>query len=234
MKKKKFGEILMDKGLIDQKKLDDALKRQIASKRKLGETLVLLGYINEEQLTKIVGDLAGIPAIDLTKFKLEKEATKYLPGDICAKYKVVPIAIKNHNKRDHLLIAFADPLNLDIIDELRFMINLPIFRVSATSTAIKDAIKKLYPLTSPSSTIPGEIPVSREEQQPMEVFSQGDYHTVQTSAAPHSPAQATVDSEKIYLEILTLKKALEVMIRALGGKRVLAKEEIIELQKLLS
>lgn len=232
-KKRRFGELLLDKGLITQEKLDDALRKQVGSKRKLGETLLLLGYITETQLTRMIGDLAGIPAVDLKKFKLEKDAAHYLTGDFCARNRVVPIAVKSHNKRDHLLVAFADPLNLDTVDELRFIVNMPIFRVTATSEAIKDAIKQLYPLSDPTSTIPGELPVSKETGPAMEIFHQGEYRHSNESAQSYQEATSGTDVEKLYLEILTLKKSIELLVKMLSSKKMLTQEEVINLQKYL-
>ena len=54
------------------------------------------------------------------------------------------IAIKQIEDRDNLIVAFADPMDLEVIDELRFMVNMPIFRIVGTEEAIIKAIQKQY------------------------------------------------------------------------------------------
>lgn len=221
MKKKKFGELLIEKGLITQKKLDDALFRQRGFKRKLGETLVMLEHLSEEQLAKILGDLAGVPAVDLSKFTLEKDASKYVDAQFCAKHRLIPIAIKNYNKRDHLVVAFADPMNLEIIDELRFIVDIPIFRVAATSSSIKAAIIKTYPTVTPASTIPGEIPMTMKQSQ------------AGTPALRDEPS-TDKDLEQLSLELLSLRKTVQILLDALSSKQILSREQAEYLKQQLN
>ena len=225
MKKKRFGELLIDKGLIDQRKLDHALSSQGGYQKKLGETMVALGYMSEPQLAKILGDLAGIPAIDLAKFKLERECAKYVPGDFCAKHRLIPIAIKNHNRRDHLIVAFSDPLDLEVIDELRFIVSLPIFRVSATPSAVKTAILDLYPNHKPDSTIPGSISVSG----PID----GRLGSVDFSASAHAGAGEIDPMQVLKMDSLRLERVLKILIRALADRKHLSQEQVDALHNLL-
>lgn len=221
--------MLIEKGLITQAKLDDALSRQRGFKRKLGETLVLMEYISEEQLVKLLGDLSGIPAIDLNKFTLEKDASKYVNAEFCAKHRLIPIAIKNYNKRDHLVVAFADPMNLEIIDELRFIVDIPIFRVAATSSAIKQAILKTYPTVTPASTVPGEIPLSMRQSQPgMEILNDVDSRHISSDERPKG-----VDEERLALEILSLRKTIHMLMDVLVAKKTLTREEAVVLKQQL-
>ncbi|MCB0308003.1 MAG: hypothetical protein KDD48_01415 [Bdellovibrionales bacterium] len=217
MKKKQFGEILLEKGLINPTQLEDALKKQPVKKIKLGEMMVALGYIHQEQLTKLLGDLAGIPAIDLQKFNLEKDASKYIGFDFCEKHLVVPIAAKMYNKRNHLLVAFADPLDLKLIDEIRFMVSLPVFRVVATPKAIEKAIQKIYPN---AEVVPKSTNVSKKADDP----------TLNVKETTNLMSSANI--HRMYIEIQGLKKIVQIITQAIEKKKMLSHDEIIEINKL--
>lgn len=230
VKKKRFGEHLVNKGLINQDKLDEALRKQGGYQKKLGETLVALRYMSEDQLAKVLADLSGVPAIDLAKFKIEPDAARRVGGDFCAKNRLIPIAVKNHNRRDHLVVAFSDPLDLDVIDELRFIVDLPVFRVCATVSAIKEALLRVYPQSKPDSTIPGSISVSGDPADYLagagNLFENGAFRD------RHPPEGAT-EGESLKLELQRLDRAVKLLTRALADNKVLRADQADALARLL-
>ena len=64
--------MLVREGLISKEQLSRALQEQTQSGMRLGYCLVKLGFIDENELTKIVARQHRMPAVDLTRFEVDK------------------------------------------------------------------------------------------------------------------------------------------------------------------
>src|SRR3989442_8353840 len=89
----KLGDILIQRGVIDEEKLLAALSDQRAFGGKLGRTLVDLGYVTEEQLVHALATQLGLDTIDLTQAQIAPDALSTLPVDACERYRVFPVRV---------------------------------------------------------------------------------------------------------------------------------------------
>ena len=78
-KKTYLAEMLLQQELITREQLDNAINLQKKSDKKIGELLVELGYIKEEQLLLLLSEQLHIPYIDLKHFPISQEVIKLLP-----------------------------------------------------------------------------------------------------------------------------------------------------------
>jgi type IV pilus assembly protein PilB len=140
VKKKRLGDILIDAGLIDQKKLQEAIELQKISKERLGKILVQFGYVSEEEIMRTLSHQLHIPFIDLSKQILDKKLILLVPQSVAENYLLVPIS---ENKKI-LTVAMADPLNILAIDELTIRTKMSIDPVIALEAEIRRAIDELY------------------------------------------------------------------------------------------
>ncbi len=140
MIRKKIGDILIEKGLIDRDGLSEALKEQKASGRKLGEILVEKGLITEEQLADTISERLNIPKISIASLVLDPKVISSIPVDMARRYSLIPI----FRIGDILTVAMADPLNIIALDELKYISNCEIKRVIALESEIKNAIDEHY------------------------------------------------------------------------------------------
>ncbi|HEX73171.1 MAG TPA: type II secretion system protein GspE, partial [Candidatus Hydrogenedentes bacterium] len=64
-----FGKRLVERGIITQQQLDEAVHKQqtTMAHRKLGEILVRLGHISKSHITEGLADQLGIPIIKLSE-----------------------------------------------------------------------------------------------------------------------------------------------------------------------
>lgn len=235
-RKKRIGEILLQSGLIDEKQLGEGLRRQQAWSKKLGETLVGLGFLTEQHLAKILGDLSNLPAVDLKKLELSKSATTLIPFEFCEANLLVPVNFKTIEGRNYLIVAFVDPMNLNVIDELRFIVNIPILRVVATKEGVEYALKKQYPKRKKSKTPRGWTEVSLSgsidpNESVMEVYRHGgSLEEISFSRNVASEGQKT----ETLKESSPIGKVLKTLIKVLMQKGVLTREEAQRLVALLS
>ena len=136
----RIGDILVRDGLISREQLDKALAEQKASGTRVGYNLVKLGFIQEIELTKTLAKQYKMPAVDLSKFVVDPKIAKLIPTDLASKNLVLPL------KRDgrQLTVAMADPTNLAVLEDLKFITRYDIFPVIAGEFTLRTIIDKIY------------------------------------------------------------------------------------------
>lgn len=137
----KLGEILVKQGLIKPEQLSRALDEQKKSGQRLSQTLVQLGFIRDQQILKALESAYSLPGIDLNSFDIQSNATSLVSRDVCEKHGLIPVQKVGTNT---LVVAFSDPGNMIVRDDLRFITRCKIQPVVATELAIYGAIEKYY------------------------------------------------------------------------------------------
>ena len=87
-----FGQRLVERGIISQDKLDEAIHRQQTTMghRKLGEILVRLGYISKSHISEGLADQLGIPIIKISEREIPKNIQNLIDTNIAQVYRVIP------------------------------------------------------------------------------------------------------------------------------------------------
>lgn len=139
-KKKRFGDILVDGGLITATQLQEALNYGKENGTKLGVALQELGFVNEVAVAKTLAAQLEIPFVDLEKIVIDPEVVKYLPELLARKHKLIAIG----HKDQQLLVAFTDPLNIFAIDEVNQQTKDTLVVCVAVESSVQAAIDKSY------------------------------------------------------------------------------------------
>jgi type IV pilus assembly protein PilB len=166
----RIGDLLVREGLITKEQLEKALAEQKQNGTRVGYNLVKLGFIPETELTKMLARQFRMPAVDLSRFEVDPRIAKLIPADLAIKHLVLPL------KRDGrtLTVAMADPTNLGVLEDLKFITRYDIFPVIGGEFTLKTAIEKLYEnaaeaqvadLLSVIDDIDSEIEVVEEEEE---------------------------------------------------------------------
>ncbi|OIO38901.1 MAG: hypothetical protein AUJ75_02075 [Candidatus Omnitrophica bacterium CG1_02_49_10] len=142
--KEKLTELLIKSGLLDAKKLEEAVKSQRKQGGSLSRILIDAGYIKEKDLMILLSRELGVPLLDLSRIKVDPEAIFILPKRIAQKFNILPIS----KMGDTVSVAMSDPLNIFAIDELEALTGCEIRPVLASEKDIKNAIDLYY---NPSS-----------------------------------------------------------------------------------
>ncbi|HEX6059358.1 MAG TPA: ATPase, T2SS/T4P/T4SS family [Gemmatimonadaceae bacterium] len=139
----RIGDLLLREGMITRAQLDQALQEQRQNGTRVGYNLVKMGFIQETELTKMLARQFRMPAVDLSKFEVDPRIAKLIPSDLATKHLVLPL------KRDGrtLTVAMADPTNLGVIDDLKFITRYDIFPVIAGEYTLRNAVEKFYEST---------------------------------------------------------------------------------------
>jgi type IV pilus assembly protein PilB len=136
----RLGELLVREKLISLAQLRQAQEEQQKSGKNLGYTLARLGYISDTEITSFLSQQYRVPTVNLEEYEIEADILKLVNREQCEKHRVIPISRAGSS----LVVAMADPTNLNAIDDLKFLTGYNIEPVIASETAIVAAVEKYY------------------------------------------------------------------------------------------
>ncbi|MBN1309140.1 MAG: hypothetical protein JXA18_14545, partial [Chitinispirillaceae bacterium] len=136
-----LGQILVENKLIDALQLKKALDYQKTSGHRLGDTLVELGYIDEEQKLHFLASQLGIPLATPRQYaSADLNVVALIPEFIARRHKCVAL----ERTETELVVAMCDVLNLTLLDSLRDATNLVIRPVLGKADDISTTIERYY------------------------------------------------------------------------------------------
>ncbi len=137
----KFGEILLEAGVITEKDLNAALSQQVKNGMALGRVLEDLGLISDRDIVDILARQFNLPVIDnIQEGSASKAALDLIDCDSALKMMVFPLGIRN----GAIEVALSNPLDFNTRDRLAFKTGRHIRPVLATPAAIFKAIRRFY------------------------------------------------------------------------------------------
>ena len=134
--RKRLGELLVERGLIDRAQLHEALGVQRRNGMRLGDVLIACGHIEEVALTRALGDLLEIASVDLDGLQPDPHAIEMVSARFAAEHDVFPVALRRERGRRVLTVAMSNPMDMSAVDELGFMTNAHIETRLASVTDI--------------------------------------------------------------------------------------------------
>ena len=136
----KLGEILIKENLITHEQLKQALDHQKSNGGRLGNALVKMGFLTDDEVTAVLSRQYGVPSINLGYFEADPNVIKLIPMETAMKYQVLPLSRVGSS----LTLAMVDPTNVFAMDDIKFMTGFNIEPVVASEAAILEAMKKYY------------------------------------------------------------------------------------------
>ncbi|TAM38339.1 hypothetical protein EPN54_04335 [bacterium] len=137
---KQLGELLLDRGVINQAQLEKALSIQQEKGGLLGMILVGLGFAKEEDISISLTAQYGFPYLPLGNYKVSPEVAAIIPGRVAKKYLLVPIDRIGND----LTLAMFNPLDTRAIEDVELLSGCSVQAFVSTSSGIKRAIEKYY------------------------------------------------------------------------------------------
>jgi type IV pilus assembly protein PilB len=137
----KIGEILVKQGLLRPDQLNQAVEEQKKSGgARLSQILIGLGFVKDNQILRAVEKYHQVPGVEVNSFEIDPAVISLVPREICDRHTLIPI----QKAGTTLVVAFADPSNIVVKEDLRFITRCRIQAVVGTETAIASAIDKNY------------------------------------------------------------------------------------------
>lgn len=121
----RIGTLLVDQGLITEEQLSEGLEEQKESKKRLGETLMSMGFVTQEAFANVLSSQLGIEFVELKREDIDDSAVQLVSEEIMKKYELIPFAFDEENLNG-ICVAMADPMNLDAIDDLMIITDMDI------------------------------------------------------------------------------------------------------------
>lgn len=137
---KRLGDLLVSVGLINEEQLKFALELQKGTKERLGTLLIDKGIITEKQLIEALQLQLGIEFVDLSKADIDPRMSAQVPKNIARKHGVLPVRVEN----DKIYLAMKDPMNFMAIEEVKTASRKRVIPMISTSNGIDRAIMNLY------------------------------------------------------------------------------------------
>ncbi|MBR7084707.1 MAG: type II secretion system protein GspE, partial [Oscillospiraceae bacterium] len=143
MRNIRIGDYLVEQKLITQEQLMEVLAKQKEpenSGRRFGEMVVELGFISEISLSKALAAKLRVPYVDLGNIDIDEDAVRRIPESLARKYTVIAISIQGRR----LTVATDDPINFNILEDIKMQTGMDTIPVLATKSAINKAIGNMY------------------------------------------------------------------------------------------
>ena len=222
--RKKLGILLKEAGLIDENQLAQALSHQHHWGGKLGSIIAELGFTREEDIARIISDTMGVPHVNLFEPEISPDVIKLIKADMAKKFGVVPVK----KEANALTLAMSDPLDIETMDNVRFITGLTIKPVLAMAVEIKDAIRKYYDRETVTRKSSDQF---RETVMNVEIVR--EVPNIATTEWNQQTQQQ--DSQSLQQAMATQKTVLDALVSILIEKDIITRGEIakfIEQKKL--
>ncbi|MHC4686818.1 MAG: GspE/PulE/PilB domain-containing protein, partial [Planctomycetota bacterium] len=135
-----LGEILYKAGLVEKQALVDAIKASKSNNKRLGQVLLEQGLIDEETLTKAIAKQFGLEYINLDTTLIPSDTTKFIPQELIKRHNVLPLGMDNGKLR----VIISDPLDLEMMDAIRFRLNTELECCLANPAKIRSYIQESF------------------------------------------------------------------------------------------
>jgi len=141
MAQRKLGQILVDLGYINDDQLWDILEEQKQSPGQvIGQVAVRMGLVTQGQVTEALAEQWGMPVISLEETNIPSNVLELVPQTMAEIYKIMPVSLKNNV----LTVAMAEPQNVGALDDLRNFLGNEIRGAVSSQTDVEAAISRYY------------------------------------------------------------------------------------------
>ena len=138
---RRIGQILVDLGYLTEEQVDIVLEEQQHRPGELfGRIAVELGFCTQEQVAQALAEQMGLPLVRLRDMTIPPEVLSQVTEPMAQLYRIIPIAFKDNT----LTVAMCEPQKLSVIDELRSFLGYEIRPVVATEKDIQEALDRYY------------------------------------------------------------------------------------------
>lgn len=190
----KLGELLVRANVLQESQLKTALAEQQRWGGKLGEILVRMGLLSEDLLVKALSKQLALPIANLDALQqLPPQARRKIPPNTVRDYGVLPIQLTDDGRT--LVVVMADPLNVQLQDDLRALTRSRIQVQLASRSALQRAFTRFYGGASAFDQQEGEFKVMDAQGRTV-VKASPEIKAIQAAAAQRSQTPPTGARER--------------------------------------
>jgi len=151
--KVRVGDLLVEKNIISQEQLLMALDEQNRSGRKLGRTIIDLGFVSEDKLLMELSSHFAMPFIDISRFQFDNEVTRRLPESLARRFRAIILIEEEYQ----YFVGFVDPLDILAVDEIQRVLKKKVVPAFVKEQDVLNAIDRIYRRTEQIASLAGEL-----------------------------------------------------------------------------
>lgn len=153
IKKLRLGDLLVENKIITTTQLEKALRKQQGAGKKLGDVLIELGFIKENDLVMFLAKQLNIPFLELNSYKIKPEVIRELPESLARRLKAIPL----DRIKDGFLVAMADPTDIVGYDEIARKLKKNLRIVIVRESELSRILDEVYRRTEEIASLVGEL-----------------------------------------------------------------------------
>lgn len=174
--KKRLGDVLVDLGFISDEQLQRALEVQSNTDKRLGEILLEQNLLSRDQLSTVLEFQLGIPYVDLSTYNIDPKASKLISEKLARKHDLIPVAIH----KNKIVVVMADPFDIVARDDIKITTDLETEVLMSSKEDIRKAINTIYDSTEITDKAIEELNVDSDDYD--EIAKDGD--NIEVEKAP--------------------------------------------------
>ncbi len=179
--KMRLGDLLVVEDIISDDQLKYALNLQNSTHRKLGDSLIDLGYINETQLLTFLSKQLNLPFIDINQRFISPDVIEVLPEIHARRLRALVLEFDQQS----VLLGMSDPADLDALDQLEHHLAPRTLKLAAVSESqLLTAFDNLYRRTAEIASFASQLEEEYQEGHDLDYL---------TSSIQDDGSDATVD-----------------------------------------
>ena len=136
----RLGEVLVQKGLITEAQLNQALAQQKATGRKLGRALTDLKFVTEEAIGIVIAEQMKISFVDLRQQDINPTLVRRLSETQARRFRAIVLGEQDFG----LQVGFVDPTDMQAFDQIGRTLNVSVYPVVVTEDALLATIERIY------------------------------------------------------------------------------------------
>ena len=133
-------QILKNSGLVKEENFQEALRIYKQEGGHLQEILIQQGFVREQDLLACLSRHYGLPFVEFSDVEIDPTVLQLIPIEMAERCHVFPV----DRKGSWLRVAMADPRDVCVVDDIRFMTGYHVAPMLASSSAIREATNQYY------------------------------------------------------------------------------------------
>ncbi len=166
----RMGDMLLEKGLLSRNQLKKAIECQTATRRRFGEVVVSLGFVEEHEITACLAEQYDLPVADLNAIKADSQVLALVTPTFALAKLFLPIKMTENE----LYGVIADPIDIDATDHVTRAVGKKLRLSLASPTALFEKIARAYAIPAkPRETQIDSAPPAKPKR-PVKIDQQAD------------------------------------------------------------
>jgi type II secretion system protein E len=134
-----LGSVLVQHGHLSPDQLAEGMARALQEAAPLGDVLARLGYVSQEEILQAISEYLGLPVVSLAETPPDPAAVGLVPREFALRRQALPLAVDEGT----LTVALGNPMDLQLVDDLRLATGMVVRAVVAPAAEIRRALEQL-------------------------------------------------------------------------------------------